>query len=65
MLDDLERGRVTEVDYLNGEIVRLAEKHGIPVPANRAIVALLKDAEAKHAGSPKIGAAELLAAVSA
>jgi 2-dehydropantoate 2-reductase len=64
MLDDLERGRVTEVDYLNGEIVRLAEKHGVPVPANRAIVALLEDAQARRAGSPKIGSAELLAAVS-
>jgi 2-dehydropantoate 2-reductase len=65
MLDDLERGRVTEVDYLNGEIVRLAEKHGVPVPANRAIVALMRDAESRRAGSPRMGAAELLAAVSA
>jgi 2-dehydropantoate 2-reductase len=65
MLDDLERGRVTEVDYLNGEIVRLGEKHGVPVPANRAIVALVRAAEAKRAGSPKIAAGALLAAVSA
>jgi 2-dehydropantoate 2-reductase len=33
----LKRGR-TEVEYLNGEIVRLAERTGRPAPLNRALV---------------------------
>ena len=65
MLDDLERGRATEVDFLNGEVVRLGERHGVPVPVNRKIVALVHAAEAARRGSPKLSAAELLAAVQA
>jgi 2-dehydropantoate 2-reductase len=42
MLQDLEAGRTTEIDYLNGAIVRLAERHGVPAPANRAATALIK-----------------------
>lgn len=42
MLQDLEAGRTTEIDYLNGAIVRLAEPHGISAPANRAATALIK-----------------------
>jgi len=63
MLDDLDRGRATEVDYLNGEIVRLGDAHGIPVPVNRKIIALVKEAEAKRAGSPRISALQLAALV--
>ena len=34
MWEDLQRGRKTEVDELQGEIVRLGKKHGIPTPEN-------------------------------
>ena len=34
-------GRPMEIDARNGVIVRLGAKHGIPTPANQAIVALL------------------------
>ena len=37
MLDDLEMGRAPEIDYLQGEIVRLAEKTGQSAPYNKAI----------------------------
>jgi 2-dehydropantoate 2-reductase len=37
-LQDLERGRPTEIDALNGELVRLAEQHRLPCPVNRWIV---------------------------
>jgi 2-dehydropantoate 2-reductase len=42
MLQDLAAGRTTEIDYMSGAIVRLAERHGIPAPANRAATALIK-----------------------
>jgi len=46
MADDFDAGRATEVDYLNGEVVRLAERLGRKAPVNAAIVALVRDAEA-------------------
>ena len=45
MLMDLDRGRRTEIDYLNGRIVELARVNGIPVPFNEALVALVKSRE--------------------
>ena len=42
MADDLAAGRKTEVDYLNGELVRLAERLGAKAPVNRAIVELVR-----------------------
>jgi 2-dehydropantoate 2-reductase len=46
MADDLAAGRKTEVDYLNGELVGLAERLQRDAPVNRAIVALVHRAEA-------------------
>jgi 2-dehydropantoate 2-reductase len=46
MADDLAAGRETEIDHLNGEIVRLAERLGRDAPVNRAIVDLIKQREA-------------------
>jgi 2-dehydropantoate 2-reductase len=57
MWDDLSRGRKTEIDNLNGEIVRLAEKVGTSAKTNAAIVKLVKAAEGK--GSPQIPAAKM------
>ncbi len=37
-LQSLQRGRKTEVDYINGEIVRLGRETGFPVPVNEALV---------------------------
>ena len=54
MWEDLARGRRTEVDDLNGEIVRLAEGCGTDAPLNRRIVELVHEVEAKRAGSPKM-----------
>ena len=45
MLRDAEAGRVTEIDSINGAIVRLGERHGIDVPANRLVAALV---QARH-----------------
>ena len=46
MADDLAAGRKTEVDYINGELVRLAERLQRAAPINRAIVELIRKAEA-------------------
>jgi len=44
---DLMRGKQSEIDYLNGLIVRKGAKHNIPTPANQAILALVKMLERK------------------
>jgi 2-dehydropantoate 2-reductase len=45
MLQDVEARRPTEIDYLNGGIVRFGTEHGVPTPLNRAIWALVKGLE--------------------
>jgi 2-dehydropantoate 2-reductase len=45
MLQSIKRGKSTEVDYLNGEIVNLGKKKGIPTPVNSLIVELVHQAE--------------------
>ena len=45
MRQDLEGGRRTEIETLNGEIVRRAERHGIDVPVNRTLADLIRLAE--------------------
>ena len=44
---DLDRGRSTEIDALNGYIARLGAKLGIPAPVNHALFTLVKLAEQK------------------
>jgi 2-dehydropantoate 2-reductase len=44
-LQDLRAGRRTEIEALNGAVVRLADAHGIPVPANRALVEMIRALE--------------------
>ncbi len=46
MLQDVESRRHTEVDYLNGGIVRFGREQGVPTPLNEAIQALVKGVEA-------------------
>jgi 2-dehydropantoate 2-reductase len=43
---DLARGKPTEIDYLNGYIVRQGEALGVPVPVNRVLHTLVKMLEA-------------------
>lgn len=46
MWEDLVAGRVTEVDWINGEVVRLAERLGRQAPVNSKLMALIRLAEA-------------------
>ncbi len=60
MWEDLSRRRPTEVEFLNGEIVRLAETVGVAAPVNSRIVELVRKAEQANAGPPDIDAASLM-----
>ncbi len=54
LAQDLIAGKKTEIDFLNGEIVRLARSRGLKAPINSAVVQLVKDAEATGQGSPRM-----------
>lgn len=45
MLQDIERGRKTEIDYLNGAIVKLGSEKGIPTPVNSTISSIVRSLE--------------------
>lgn len=59
MLDDLDAGRLTEIEFLNGEIVRLAKGTGGAAPVNARLVELVHEAE--RGGRRDWPARELLA----
>lgn len=63
MWEDLEAGRPTEIDHINGEIVRLAAAQGLRAPVNERLIALIRDAEA--GGKRDWSGEALLAEVSA
>ena len=44
MLQDMLKGKMTEIDSINGYIIRLAKKHTIEVPVNEALYDLVKSA---------------------
>jgi 2-dehydropantoate 2-reductase len=48
MLQDFEAGRRTEIDVINGAVVRAAGDTDVPVPINRAFVALVKGWESQQ-----------------
>lgn len=52
MWEDLQRGRRTEIDYLQGVITGIAERRGLDAPLSRRIVALIRTAEHEAGGSP-------------
>ena len=52
MWEDLQRGRPTEIDYLQGVITEIADRRGVQVPLARRIVALIRRTEAAGKGSP-------------
>src|SRR4030088_107808 len=52
MWENLQRGRRTEIDYLQGVITAIADRYGLQVPLSRRVVALIKSAEAGGKGPP-------------
>jgi 2-dehydropantoate 2-reductase len=68
MLQHVEAGRRTEIDTLNGALLREAAALGIPCPFNEAIVLVVKSLEARarfRSESPEIDEAALEAAARA
>lgn len=53
MLQDLERGRCTEVDAINGEIWKRGAVHGIVTPVNELLTRLVHAREAVGGGGPR------------
>ncbi|MFY9398695.1 MAG: ketopantoate reductase family protein [Desulfomonilia bacterium] len=49
MLQDLERGNITEIDALNGAIARYGRELSVPTPVNAVITAVIKGIEARIA----------------
>ncbi len=47
---DLRRGKPTEIDHLNGFVVRKGAALGVPTPANRVLLTLVKAAEKAKEG---------------
>lgn len=62
MWDDLQRGRPTEIDDLQGAILRLAEKAGTPSPLTRQVAGLVRAAEQEKRGSPGLTPGQVTAA---
>ncbi|MFI6962126.1 2-dehydropantoate 2-reductase [Streptomyces sp. NPDC050255] len=62
MWDDLEQGRATEIGGLQGEIVAMAERHGLTAPVNARLMALVHEAE-RPGGRRSWPGPELLRAV--
>ncbi|ALA58879.1 2-dehydropantoate 2-reductase [Nitrospira moscoviensis] len=54
MYDDWKTGRRTEIDYLNGYIVRLGRELGIPTPVNEALTAMIKTITEKEQSGPGV-----------
>lgn len=45
MLQSLEKGEMTEIDFINGAVVRWGERSCIPTPVNKTLVACVKGIE--------------------
>ena len=45
MLQSLEKGSVTEIDFINGSVVRWGQRLGVPTPVNATLVACIKGIE--------------------
>jgi 2-dehydropantoate 2-reductase len=48
MLQDVRRQRKTEIDHINGAVVQEAARHGVAVPVNEVLTALVRSLEAGY-----------------
>ena len=54
MLQSLEKGSITEVDFINGAVVRWGHRLGVPTPVNATLVGCIKGIEQALASRPSI-----------
>lgn len=45
MLQSLQKGSITEIDFINGAVVRLGQQYRVPTPVNATLVACIKGIE--------------------
>jgi len=64
MWEDLQLRRQTEIDYLQGAILALAEKVGLAAPVTERVARLVKGAESVGAGSPALRPSHVAGAAS-
>jgi len=48
MYEDYRRGKETEIEYLNGDLIRRGKKYGVPTPVNEVLYTLVKGLEMKN-----------------
>ena len=48
ILQSIMRGKLSEIDYINGEFVRLAEENNMQAPLNKILVDMVHQVEANH-----------------
>ena len=53
MLQSLEKGAATEVDFINGAVVQVGQRYGVPTPVNATLVACIKGIERRLADAAK------------
>lgn len=56
MWEDFKYGRMSEIDFLNGEIVRLGKDFQVPTPYNDKLVRNVKQHEKESGGLPMVSA---------
>lgn len=49
MQQDLTKGKMTEIDYLNGAVVKLGKSYGVKCPVNEAIAGIIRELEKSYA----------------
>ncbi|KAJ3148132.1 hypothetical protein HDU89_004979 [Geranomyces variabilis] len=63
MYEDLVHNRPTEIDFIQGAIVAMAKENGLHAPVCERVVALVKEAEKKKNGTPRLAAENILDAL--
>ncbi|MEP6017309.1 MAG: 2-dehydropantoate 2-reductase [Paracoccaceae bacterium] len=59
MQDDLHHGRLTEIDALQGAVLKLAEIHNVPCPVIQRVVEAIRAAEKTGPGAPRLQPSEI------
>lgn len=62
MAEDFSRGRTTEVEALQGAIIRLAERHGVAVPVNRRVREYVRSIERQGEKHPQYLPSQIIGA---